>query len=74
MNEGSWDATALLGFVYNRKNLHHIGENLAQIGHWFKRYMKKSIDTVDLGSGQITVKEGRDGLARVNELVTVVIR
>ena len=26
------DATAMLGFVYNRKHLHHIGENLAQIG------------------------------------------
>ena len=40
-------------------------------GNWFKRYSKKSIDTVDLGSGQITVKEGRYGLARVRELVTV---
>ena len=45
-----------------------------QSGNWFKRYSKKSIDTVDLGSGQFTVKEGRDGLARVRELVTVVIR
>ena len=32
------------------------------------------MDTVDLGSGQITLKEGRDDLARVRELVTVVIR
>ena len=50
--------------------------NLVKIWHksvnWFKRYSKKSIYTVDLGSGQITVKEGRDGLARVHELVTVV--
>ena len=43
-------------------------------GSGFKRYCIKSINTVDLGSGQITVKEGRDGLARLREIVTVVIR
>ena len=52
----------LLDFVYGRKNLHHIGENLAQIGPlaqeiWQKQYC--------LRSGQIAVKEGRDSLARL---------
>ena len=37
-------------------------------GNWFKRYSKKSIDTVDLGSGQIALKEGRDGLVRFHLL------
>ena len=39
-----------------------------------KRCCKNSVDTVDLGSGQITVKEGRDGLAKVRDLIILVIR
>ena len=35
--------------------------------------MKKNIDTLDPGSGQIAVEEGRDGLARLRDLVVVVI-
>ena len=102
----------MLGSVYKRNNLYHIGENLAQIGqlvqdiwqkqfclrsgqiavkrdattlgafkiknnfciimvniwrksvNWFKRYGKKSIKTVDLGSEQIALKEGRDDTVR----------
>ena len=42
--------------------------------NWFKRYGTNSVGTVDLGSGQSDVKEGRDGLARVCDLVIVVIR
>ena len=64
----------MLGFVYNRKNLHNIGENSAQIGQLVQEILQKSIDSVDLGSGQITVKEGHDGLARISEIVPVVIR
>ena len=52
----------MLGFVYNRKNLHHIGENLAQIGLLVQEIWQKQFC---LRSGQIAVKEGRDGNVRL---------
>ena len=48
----------MLGFIYNRKKLHHIGENLAQIGLLIQEIWQKQLC---LRSGQIAVKEGRDG-------------
>ena len=46
--------------------------NLVKIWHksanWFKSYSKNSTDTADLGSGQIAVKEGRDGIVRLRLL------
>jgi len=61
------------GFINKRCLLHHIGENLAQSVHWFKKYSQNSNLTVNLRSGQIAVKEGHDGLAMVRDLVIVVI-
>ena len=52
----------MLGFVYNRKNLHHIGENLAQIGLLVQEIWQKQFCLL---SGQIVVKEGRDGIVRL---------
>ena len=47
--------------------------NLVKIWHksanWFKSYGKKSIETVDLASEQIALKEGRDGLGRLSLLM-----
>ena len=34
--------------------------------NWFKRYGTNSVGTVDLGSGQSDVEEGRDGLGRLS--------
>ena len=52
----------MLGFVYDRKNLHHIGENLAKIGQLVQEIRQKQFC---LRSGQIAVNEGRDGNVKV---------
>ena len=49
---------ALLDFVFKRRKLHQIGENLAQIGPLVQEIWQKQFC---LRSGQIAVKEGRDG-------------
>ena len=46
--------------------------------HYLVRSVKEgqwetSIDTLDPGSGQIAVEEGRDGLAGLRDLVVVVV-
>ena len=59
----------MIDFLYRRKNLHHIGENLAQIGQLVQEIWQK---LSCLCSGQIAVEVGRDGIARLaykNEIV-----